>query len=151
MRRELRFKTFDEALAELDRLEAGRVETLGVWSHAQILEHCAAAVEKSMDRFTKRAPWFIRLTLGRAAKRRILKQGYMEAGYGDRKTERKEGDAKAAAQRLRNAIARYRTHTGPLDGHPFCGRLSRDEWDKMHLYHTANHLGFLRRTDDPAP
>ncbi len=144
MRRELRFKTFEDALAELDRLEKGPVETLGRWSHYQILTHCAGAVEKSMDRFSNRAPWLVRQTLGRWTKWRILRQGFFNPGMGKQKPDRVEGDAKAAAVKLRESIAKFRAHQGPLDEHPFCGPLTREEWEKFHLYHLADHLGYLR-------
>ncbi len=39
VRRELRFKTLNEARAELDRLEKVPVVTIGNWSYYQILTH----------------------------------------------------------------------------------------------------------------
>jgi hypothetical protein len=97
-----------------------------------------------MDKFSNRAPWLIRQTLGRLAKRKMMRNGHMEPGLGSRKDARVEGDAKAAAAHLRESITKFRTYTGPLDEHPFCGRLTRDEWEKLHLYHMANHFGFVK-------
>ena len=43
-RREVHYDTFDDALADAERLAAGDVRTLGNWSYGQILKHLAMAV-----------------------------------------------------------------------------------------------------------
>src|SRR5205809_727732 len=64
MRRELRFKNFEEVRAELARLEQGPVETTGVWSYAQILDHCAASLENSMKGLEREMSWWKRNIAG---------------------------------------------------------------------------------------
>jgi hypothetical protein len=57
---------------------------------------------------------------------------------------RVEGDARESAARLREAIATFRTYTGPITPHPFFGPLTKKEWERILIYHMANHLGFVR-------
>ena len=53
-------------------------------------------------------------------------------------------DARAEAEGLRAALAYYAAATGPRADHPFFGRMSRSDWDRLHLIHTAHHLSFAR-------
>jgi Protein of unknown function (DUF1569) len=52
-------------------------------------------------------------------------------------------DARAEADALRAALRFYAAHTGPLAEHPFFGRISRDEWTRLHCIHCAHHLSFV--------
>jgi Protein of unknown function (DUF1569) len=47
------------------------------------------------------------------------------------------------AEALRAALRLYAAHTGPLAEHPFFGRISRDEWTRLHCIHCAHHLSFV--------
>jgi len=146
MRRELRFKTLEDALAELDRLEQGPVTTLGNWSFFQILDHCAGAFRLSMSGQSSPAPGFKKRLLGWAIKHVTFFRGFVPAGVLNPRMSpaRVEGDARESAARLREAIATFRTYTGPITPHPFFGPLTKKEWERILIYHMANHLGFVR-------
>lgn len=132
MRRELRFKTLDDARAELTRLEKGPVETTGNWSYFQILNHCGKAVNASMTRFSSQKSWFIRRLIGPIALKKILKQGFIPPGAGAPvngvNAERIEGDEKAALSALRKALDDFEKHEGPWAEHPFFGNLDKKKW-----------------------
>ena len=67
LRRDLLFSTFDEALAEVDRLLAGLYERRGNWDLAQACDHLADAFEGSMRGFDFGAPWVVQAVIGKVA------------------------------------------------------------------------------------
>ena len=77
-RRKLDYKSFDELLADADRLSTDNVKTLGNWSAGQIFQHLATAFNCSIDGFPGGFPWFIR-TMGRIFKKKLI-GGPMPAG-----------------------------------------------------------------------
>jgi hypothetical protein len=147
MRRELRFKTFEEALAELERLEQGPVTPLGNWSFFQALDHCAGAIRFSMGGTPLPRPGWKRRLTGWIFKKITLWKGSIRAGVQNPRvsSQRVEGDAVETAQRLRETIKTFQSYNGPWTPHPFFGRLTKAEWEKIHIYHMANHFGFLER------
>jgi len=146
MRRELRFKTFDDALAELQRLEQGPVITLGDWSFYQILDHCAGSIQNSMNPNARPLPSLKKRVVGFIAKHVIFCKGCLPAGIQNPKapSQRVEGDAQVAAKKLRDAITAFKDYSGPLAPHPFFGSLTKAEWQRILIFHLANHLGFVR-------
>src|SRR3954466_2706665 len=78
-RRTLHFNNLDEMLADVERLNRGRVKALGNWSPGQVLKHLTILMTASLDGFRHRAPWFIRL-VGKGMKRRLLTKP-MSAGF----------------------------------------------------------------------
>jgi len=144
-RRELRFNTLDEALGDAERLVAApNVRTLGNYSLGQLLAHLGIAIHSSIDGFPGRAPLFIRLIAGRL-KGRFLEKG-MRPGF--QLGKKREGKAFPAGvspadglEQFRKAIARCRAEkmTAP---HPAFGKLTHEQWDRMHCHHAALHLSF---------
>ena len=63
-RRKVAYKSFDELLADADRLSSGPVKTLGNWSPGQIFRHLAIAYNGSIDGFNAGFPWFMRFVAG---------------------------------------------------------------------------------------
>jgi hypothetical protein len=145
MNRELRLHTLDEALEELERLEKGGVATLGIWSYYQILRHLADHIDFSISGFPFVRSRFIREKIGPTLFRQMVSSGHMPAGFRSLtpETTRIEGDAKSEMRRLKSEIQRFMSHTGPFADHPLFGRLTREEWNMLHSYHIANHLGFV--------
>ena len=115
MRRELRFKTLDDARAELARLEKGPVETFGSWSYFQILTHCAKALDGSAKGIKRDIPFFKRHILGPISYWDIKLRGFIPAGIQGPKTERIEGDEKAALEQLRKALDDFEKSVGPCE------------------------------------
>ncbi len=60
-RRKLHFDSFDEMLAEAERLAGGEVKMLGNWSLAQIFTHLAAGINSTIDGSTFKAPMLLRI------------------------------------------------------------------------------------------
>jgi hypothetical protein len=143
-RRTLAFSSLNEIMPEVDRLLLGH-RTAGNWSLGQICNHLSTGMILSVDGFPKGAPWIIRRTLGPIVGRRLLKSGRMPSGVKLPKEfePRPELDARAEAEALRAAIQCFRNHNGPFADHPFLGSLTRDQWERFHVIHSAHHLAYV--------
>ncbi len=71
-RRQLRFGTVDDILADIEQLNRGKVRSLGNWSPGQSLKHLAIVVKGSLDGFDIKAPLWVRLVVQGFMKKRIL-------------------------------------------------------------------------------
>jgi hypothetical protein len=143
-RRTLNFATLDRVMPEVDRLLQGH-ETLGQWSLGQVCNHLAATFTYSVEGFPGHAPWIVRQTIGAVARRNVFKTGRLPAWLKlPAKFAPKPGlDARAEAEALRASLQFYAAHQGPLAIHPLMGRLTREQWTRLHGIHCAHHLGFL--------
>lgn len=147
MRRELRFKTLDEARAELTRLESGPVETTGHWSYFQILAHCAKAVDGSTKGVAREMTWWKRHVTAPISYYKTAWDGFLSPGIGAKPgapVERVEGDEKAALSLLRTALDHFEKFEGKMSDHPRLGGLNKKQWTRFHAWHLANHLGNVR-------
>jgi len=141
-RRTIRYESFDDVMADVERLLEGH-RTVGNWSLAQICHHLAAVLRRHVD-----LPATTRFDpsdrVSEEEKRRMLEAGVLPpdldvpAGVlpGSVASERDE------AESLRAAIAYYLASPGPVTAHRIFGPLTRDEWDRFELVHLAHHLSF---------
>jgi hypothetical protein len=148
-RRELRFESLDEVLAEVERLaaaeRAGRLRRLGNWTLGQTLGHLASWAEYSYTGAPLKAPFFVKWFL-RLRKRKFL-YGPMRAGV---KLPRVEEGTLATEpvpldeglERLRRVLGRLKSEA-PTAPNVIFGPLSHDEWVALHCRHAELHLGFL--------
>src|ERR1700685_3842011 len=144
-RRKLTFQSFDEVLADSESLVASpNTRMLGNWPLSQLLMHLASTISGSIDGISGRAPWFIR-RLGPIVKRRIFKNG-MSPGF--QLPKDREATAFPAASSPQEAIEKLRAAVGRLKQeqmtarHPFFGKLTHEEWTRLHLRHAEMHLSF---------
>ena len=80
-RRQLRFQTLDDVLADAEMLAlAGHIRALGNWTPGQIFKHLAIVFNCQIDGMPLNPPWLFRV-LGRYYfKNRIINKG-MRAGF----------------------------------------------------------------------
>ncbi len=147
VRREIRYTSFDEVLADAERLVRAGAATTGNWSVAQILGHLAIAMERSIDGVPGVFPWYVCLVGRYLVKPRILKHG-MKPGFRLPNAAEKwavpasDSDADATLAQLRSAIDRLRAEY-PRSPHPVFGPLTAAEWDALHLRHAELHMSFI--------
>ena len=144
-RRRLNYGSFQELLADADRLHAGPTKVLGNWSAGQIFKHLALAYNGSIDGFTMTFPWPLR-TMARLLEGKLI-NGRMPPGFrlpaegakalapGQISDEQGLADLHAAVARLESESERA--------NHPMFGRLTNEEWNKIHLKHASLHMSFL--------
>ncbi|MFY3386312.1 DUF1569 domain-containing protein [Paracidovorax sp. MALMAid1276] len=145
--RQLVFGRLSEAMAEVERLAAGAaapLDTATAWSWSETLAHCAQSIEFSMQGFPKPKPAWFQDTLGAAAFAAFAWRGRMSHNLAEPIPGAPALNASApAAQslaRLRQAVADFGAHTGPLQPHFAYGALHRAQYEQAHAMHLANHL-----------
>ncbi len=153
-RRRLVFQNLGEILPEVDRLRAG-CRTVGRWSLGQICWHLSESFVGSIEGFGVRRHLFMRTFLGRIALRRVFQTQSIDAGFTvtDRLDPPEDAGVATSVASLEAAMDRYRSYSGAMGVHPFFGRLTRSEWDRLHCIHSAHHLSFatpdLRAASSP--
>jgi hypothetical protein len=144
-RRQVSYASLQEVLADAERLSRGNIKALGNWSAGQIFKHLAVGMNNSIDGSDAKFPLWLRI-MARLMKKKLL-SGPMPPGFklpagaaeklvpGPTSTE--EGLAA-----LRSAIARQERESNRAPS-PVFGELTRDEWNQIHLKHSALHMSFL--------
>ncbi|MBL8021718.1 MAG: DUF1569 domain-containing protein [Leptospirales bacterium] len=147
MKRDLVLTTMPELEKELDRLASGPVETAGVWSFAQILEHIAASLEWANGEKSGFLPDGIPMVdpaLGKKFFARMVRSGKIPTGVQNdaAPSTRQEGDPLAQMARCKKALARFLGFSGTRPQHPFFGFLDESEWKTWAAMHSSHHLSF---------
>jgi hypothetical protein len=144
-RRELKFTSFDEVIADAENLASSpNVKLLGNWPLSQLLTHLTQAINGSIDGIPHKAPWYVRL-LGFFIKGRIIRNGIPP---GRNLPKEAEGAAfppasspQDALEALRKAVDRLKTEK-MTSRHPVFGNLTHEEWTQLHFRHCELHLSF---------
>ena len=144
-RRSLRFHTFDEVIAETERLLGTGYDRVGVWSLGQICEHMALVVTMSMDGFPSKFPWPMRVVARWLYLRPILAHRVFRKRLPAPKylLPSEMADDASGVERLRGAVRRFGAHPGPFAPSPVFGDLTPEQWREIHLWHCEHHLSFL--------
>ena len=145
-RRKITYATFDEVVADAERLVAAGAGTTGNWSVGQILEHIATVIDKEIDGFANRPPLPVRLVGRWFLKKKFLRDG-MPSGFQLKGGIAKEilpdeTDTQQALEHLRRAGDRMKNHTGGMD-HPFFGPLTAEEVLAINCRHAELHMSFV--------
>jgi hypothetical protein len=145
-RREIRYQSFDDFVSDAERAVREKSRTTGNWSLGQILEHLARANDRLIDGFGFQAPFPFRI-VGPLFKNRILDRG-MTPGFNLSKTGSAllvpdETETGAAFEHLRNSVKRLQSET-KRSPHPFFGRLTIDESNRLSLRHAELHMSFVK-------
>src|SRR5215831_17531522 len=121
-RRRLAFRRLDEVMPDVERLLDGH-RVVGRWSLGQICNHLATSFRHSVTGFPDPpAPWLLRATLGRLARRSMLRGGPIPEGM-PLPARYRPGpglNAVAEAEALRGALAAFVTCEAPA-AHPLVG------------------------------
>lgn len=144
-RRELNFQTLDEVVADAETLVASpKTRTIGNWPLSQLLSHLASTVENSMDGFPTKAPLLIRI-IGPFIKSSVISKkmgpGIKLPKYAEEAAYPAVATPQAALDRLRTAVARTKKETMNAV-HPAFGKMTHEEWNKLHLRHSELHLSY---------
>jgi Protein of unknown function (DUF1569) len=137
-------QSLDEALRWLDRLDkAVSVKSTSAWTMGAVFEHLAQSIDMSLDGFPEPKSLLFQNTVGSAAFAVFKWRGKMSHGLTDpipgAPALAQPDDWKPGALRLRTAIARFNSHTGPIKPHFAYGTLSRSDFAMAHAMHMANH------------
>jgi hypothetical protein len=145
VRRQVSYGSLQDVLADAQRLSRGNIKSLGNWSAGQVFLHLARAMNSSIDGTDANFPLWL-CVMARLFKKKLL-AGPMPPGFqlparaaetfvpGPTSTE--EGLAA-----LQAAIARQERESSRAPS-PVFGKITRDEWNQIHLMHSTLHMSFL--------
>lgn len=115
----------------------------GSWNLTQMLQHAAQSVEFSMQGFQALRPAWFRATVGAAAFTVFNARGAMFHTLDEPIPGAPALDAsqvlKVSVQRLLDAMDRFSAFKGTLAPHFAYGTLTREQFERAHLMHLANH------------
>ena len=113
------------------------------WSLPQLLQHLAQSIEFSIQGYPQAKSALFQHTLGSAAFAVFDARGQMSHDLADPIPGAPALDAqqslKTAVQRLLDAMQAFSAHRGPLKPHFAYGALTREQYQRAHLMHLANH------------
>ncbi len=146
-RREVRYATLGAILEDAEFLAIHPHQTTGQWSYGRILQHLADGVNASFDGFPYRVNVFVRIVGTLLFKRKVIEQemtpGFKLPKSAEENLPKNETPVSAALENLKRALARFEK-SDPTAAHPVFGKLTRDEWVKLHLNHAALHMSFVK-------
>jgi hypothetical protein len=152
-RRTVRYESFDEMLADAERLAASPCRTLGNWSLGQIFQHLAKSLDMMIDGppFVMPAP--LRVVMRLLMKRRMLSQTLTPGFKLPQKAARYLPDpttTEEGLQLLRVAVQRV-NQTQQRGLHPAFGKMGPGEWDQFQLRHCEMHMSFAMPANGAPP
>ena len=145
-RRKVHYDTLQDLGADAERLAASpKLRSVGNWSPGQIFKHVAIVMHGCIDGFDAKAPWYIRLIM-RPLRGWILNRpmppGYKLPPDAEAVLIPGETSLEEGLDLFRKGIHRLQTET-TRQASPFLGKLTVDEWNKLHLRHAELHPSFL--------
>lgn len=146
-RRKLKFRHYDEVLADARRAHELGYVPLGNWSLGQAVKHLGTAMNGSVDGVPFPVPLKTRI-LGRWLFRYVIL--YWKFPPGARLPKKaaavlvpsRETNFSEALVVLEKGIARLASDPRRI-AHPVIGPLNARQWDRFHLNHAALHLSFF--------
>ena len=145
-RRDVHYDSFQDLVEDTERLAAGGYKTVGNWTFSQILFHVTAGLNATVDGFDFLAPWPMRVMAKLLMKKKFLKTpvpaGYEIPAKVKDKFAPKDVPLDEALAGLRAAVERLES-TESREAHPFFGKVTREESDKLQLRHAELHMSFV--------
>ena len=149
-RRQLRFESIDEVLADVDKIvaaaHAGSLQQIGNWTPGQIMAHLAAWIEYGYDGYPMKTPWFIRMILRLMLPGMLkngMKPGVKIPGISAGTTGQDDQPLDQAAERLKKAFLRLKNGEQCPHDSPGFGAMSHEDRIRLNLRHAELHLSFL--------
>ena len=140
----MQVRTLDDALRWLDALQRSPQVTMrGQWPIGTVLNHLAQSIEMSLDGYPAPKSALFQATAGAAAFAFFQWRGRMSHGLAEpipgAPALPMTADIQPGADRLRAAITRFQSHTGPLMPHFAYGKLDKAQYAAAHAMHVGNH------------
>ncbi len=146
-KRPLKFSSFDEAIAEVERLRDDGYTPTKQWNLSQICEHLTATMRIGLDGETKPLPWLLRATVLRGLMEAMIRFRYMPSGAKapqEMQPAVRDADDPAVIEACLATLREARDFPGPLPEYPICTGMTLDKWRTLMLIHAAHHLAYLR-------
>src|SRR5262245_27879851 len=143
------FADAEAVVRDAEALLASGYTRAGDWSLGQACDHLTTAIGMSLDGYPVMMPaparWLIRwmyfnkIQRHEQLSRRVPAPKWLMPADGV--------EDRAGVERMKAVLERFQAHAGPLHPSPIFGKMSKEEWANVHLWHAEHHLSFLH----PAP
>lgn len=149
MNRKLELTSLDDAVAEANRLMTAGYRQTGNWDLAQTLGHCTDWLRFPLEGYPHvRFPMnmifaFVRLTMGKAFYRKVLRERGFKSGSPTFPTTVKPKNNESDAEAVRKftaAIEEFKSFQGQLHPSPLFGALTYEQQRELQLIHLQHHL-----------
>jgi hypothetical protein len=114
------------------------------WTPYKTFVHCAQTIEYAIDGYPEYEPLFIQNTVGKAALKKFLHQGFMKhsltAPVPGAPAIHSEGKTEDGLRILAAAIDRFLHYDGELQRHLIFGKMNKQEYDAYFTMHIDDHL-----------
>lgn len=141
-RRQVRYESLDELLAEAENLANTEVRTLGNWSPGQIYKHMAHSLDVSIDGAGFMMPAPVRFLMSLLMKRKFLNVAVPAGFKAPPEFNPDETSSEEGLADLRTAIVRQKQEPERAP-HPAFGNIGHDGWNDFHLRHAEMHMSFI--------
>lgn len=150
-RRSLAFDHLDDAVRDAEMLLERGYDRAGNWTLSQCCSHLSDWLRFAVVGMPRQpAPvrailWVMRHAFGKRTLARWLSSGSMPAGKLTlpETVAKSPGDDAEGVAAFREAVERFKSHSGPLHPSPLFGVLDHETATKLQLIHCAHHLSFL--------
>jgi hypothetical protein len=144
-RRDLRLHSFDEAIAEVQRLRDRGYTPQGKWSLSQACDHLTKTMRVGLDGSMTRMPWLVRKMVWPLS-RWVLWRGKMMPGAPAPAPvlPSEVRDDPAAIELCLATLAEARDRVDPIPPYVLCDGLSLEDWKRLMVIHAQHHLSFLQ-------
>ena len=144
--RKLDFHSADQAIAEIETLQAQGYQAHGKWSLTQICDHLTKTMRGGMDGFDFRIPWILRVLVTGPMFRRLLRTRHMPSGIPTFQIVKPITPTQEQPEVIETCIQTLkecRDFAGPLPTHPAADWMTVEQWRDIMWIHAAHHLGYL--------
>lgn len=147
-RRQVRYESYDDLLADAERMAGLEVRTLGNWSYGQILDHLARSIHAMIEGPGFSMPMPMRFIMRQLMMKKMVHQE-LPPGFkfpvkvSDRFTPPEGAQVEPSLDALREAVARVKS-TDQRGLHPAFGTVKTSDWDSFQLRHCEMHMSFVQ-------
>lgn len=143
VRRDLRFETLADILAEAETIASMPATALGKWTPAQNIDHVRRLIRISHAGTDVRMNWAFR-AMGRLLKSRFLRSPFKPGlKTVDTFLPPTEIGMDEAIKAFRGEIKRAVRPNAMSHPSPFLGQLTHEEWEQLHCRHAEHHFGYI--------
>jgi len=148
-RRTVRYETLQDLVNEARQLAERGYSRAGEWSLGQVCNHLAGAINMSRDGFPSGLPRPMRPIMRLVLFGRMRKRIPIRLRVPTLPSLQPPADIadEEAIDRLSAAIARFNEPGATFAASPVLGKLTAEEWNVFHLWHSEHHMSFLLPSD----
>lgn len=149
--RELSLDSFDDAIAEIERLRSSGYTAAGNWNLSQVSEHIAATIRIGRHGGLKPMPWILRATVLRLLFDYVLWRAKMPGGAKappEITPADRGADEPAVIEACLDTLRETRDFQGDIARpYPFSTGMTTQKWKRLMLIHAAHHLSHLKPSE----